>query len=87
MFSIGHVLLLLQSQLYNDAQRQTYFERCVQGCFAIHSVKPRTIPVVFVVDGSFDNLCNPLVRHGHCFAVEIISRLVQCLAWHCHAEI
>ena len=29
------------------------------GCFAIHSVKPRTVPVVFVTEGSFDKFCNP----------------------------
>ena len=35
------------------------FEMCVEGCFAIHSVKQRTVSVVFVVDGSHDELCDP----------------------------
>ena len=29
------------------------------GCFAIHSVNPRTVPVVFVTEGSFDENCDP----------------------------
>ena len=39
--------------------------RCVQatklcwGYFVIHSVKPRTVFVVFVSEGSFDELCDP----------------------------
>ena len=59
MFSIGYVLML-QSQLHNsDTWRQQDYEWCVGGCFAIHSVKPRTVPVVFVEKGSFDELCDP----------------------------
>ena len=34
---------------------QQHFEWCVgEICFAIYSVKPRTVPVVFVAEGSFD---------------------------------
>ena len=61
-------------------------------CFAIHSVMPRTVPVVvFVVESSFDNPGCPrgvllrlnlpillaMVKHECCFAGENLSRLVQ----------
>ena len=47
---------MLQSQLHkDDAWRQQHFEWCI----AIHSVKPRTVPLVFEAEGSFDELCNP----------------------------
>ena len=46
MFSIGYVLLVLQSQLNNDdAWRQQGFEWYVGACCVIHSVKPRTVPL------------------------------------------
>ena len=65
MFSIGYVLLVLQSQLHNDdAWRQQASEWCIKGCFAIHSEKPRTVPVVFVAEGSFDELCDPGCPRG-----------------------
>ena len=61
MFSISYVLPTLQSQLHNndDVWRKHDFEWCVGRCFVIHSIKPRTVPVVFVVEGYFDELCDP----------------------------
>ena len=60
-FSIGSVLLALQPQPHDDDDtwRLQDLEWCVGGCFAIHSVKPRTVPVVFVAEGSSVELCNP----------------------------
>ena len=56
MFPIGYVLLVLQSQLYHEA-----------GCFAIHSVKSRTIALVFVAEGSSDELSDPRVPEVFCW--------------------
>ena len=42
----------------DDVWRQHGFEWCVGGCFAICSVKPRTVLIVIVVEGSFDELCD-----------------------------
>ena len=59
MLSIGYGLLELLSQLQNDdTWRQLDLDRRVGGCFDIHSVKPKTVPVVFVAEGSFEKLCD-----------------------------
>ena len=50
MSSIGYVLVLHN----HDVWRQKDFE-----CFDIYFVKPRTVPLVFVEEGSFDELCDP----------------------------
>ena len=64
----------------------------------IDSLKPTTLPVVFVVECSFDKLYKSrmlglnlpilltLVRQEHCLAIENLGRLVQCVTWHCHSE-
>ena len=68
------------------------------GYFVIHSIKPRTVPVVFVADGSFDELCDPECPRGvllwinlpivlgmvrRSFGVVSLGRLVKYVAWHC----
>ena len=66
-------------------------EWCVGAFLAIHSVKPISVSVAFVAEGSFDELLDPkclrcsvgdnillaMVRHERCFAVEHLDRLVQ----------
>ena len=96
----SYISLILHN---DDAWRQQDSEWFVGGCFAIHSVKPRTVPVVFVAEGFFGELCDPgrprgvllginlpillaMVRHEYCFAVDNLSRLVQCMVWYCHVE-
>ena len=85
MFSIGHVLLVLQSQLYNDddiAWKQQHFGWCVEVCFVIHSLKPRAVPIV---EGSFDELCNPECPRGDLLGINLpillaIGRHERCYA-------
>ena len=59
MFSVGYVLLVLQSQLHNDdAWRQQDFQCYVGGRFAIRSVKPRTVTIVIVAECFVTSICS-----------------------------
>ena len=61
----------------------------------IHFIKPRTVPSVFVVESSVEELCKPggprcvllgtiLVRYECCFAVENLGRQLITVVWSDH---
>ena len=54
MFSISYATITAAQRRLMEATKW-----CVGACFAIHSVKSRTLPVVFVAEGSFDKLYDP----------------------------
>ena len=78
--------------------RHQYFEWCIRGCFAIRSLKPITVPVAFVAEGSFNELCDPGIPRGVLCGinlpillamvkrVENLGRVMRYVAWQCHAE-
>ena len=95
MFSIVYVIKLLRPQLHNDvAWRQHDCEWFLGRWCTIHSIKPRTVHLVFVAESRFSAIQDrsidlpillDMVRHDRCFTVGNL-RLVQCVVWQCHAE-
>ena len=64
---------MLQSQLHND---NLWRQQDILGeCFHIHSVKSRTVPVVFMVEGSFDELCDPGYPRGILLGINLLILL------------